>query len=209
MPELSIDLSELESREAHDLLSSAIIPRPIAWVTSVDTQGKVNCAPFSFFSGVTWSPPTLLVSVVNRKDGDRKDTIRNIESTGEFIVNLVCEAMGEAMVQSASIEQYGVDEAEALGIQLIPSEIVSVPRIEGAIAFECRQDHIIRVGEGPNGANLVLGRIERMHIQEDLLKTSRCVDWEKARLIGRLSGTRFCRLGSVFDIDPRKQVGWK
>jgi flavin reductase (DIM6/NTAB) family NADH-FMN oxidoreductase RutF len=88
---VQIDLFSLEPRAAHDLLTSAVIPRPIAWVSSLSREGQINLAPFSFFNGVAWHPPTLCVSVVNRQDGSRKDTVQNIEETKQFVVNMVTE----------------------------------------------------------------------------------------------------------------------
>ena len=139
---MQIDLFSLAPREAHDLLTSAIIPRPIAWVSSVSRQGIINLAPFSFFSGVTWHPPTLSISVVNREDGSRKDTVLNIEETGCFVVNMVSEAMGPRMVATAVKVPRDVDEALMAGVALTPSAKVDAPRVRDArIAFECRMAH--------------------------------------------------------------------
>ena len=99
---MEIDLGALAPRDAHDVLVSALIPRPIAWVSSISGQGQVNLAPFSFFCGVTWSPATLGFSVVNRSDGSRKDTIVNIEETGQFVVNMVSHDLAGRMVRTAS-----------------------------------------------------------------------------------------------------------
>jgi flavin reductase (DIM6/NTAB) family NADH-FMN oxidoreductase RutF len=194
----------MAGRDAHDLLSSAIIPRPIAWVCSVNAAGQVNLAPYSFFSGVTWCPPALSVSVVNRQDGSRKDTILNIEETGSFVVNLVSEAMGQTMVETAVTMPRGVDEAQEAGVELTPSTMVAAPRVADApVAFECQLDRIIPVGTGPHGANLVLGRIQLMHVTEEILESEKSIDWARARLLGRLSGTKFCRIRSAFEMSPK------
>ena len=201
---MEIDLSGMPPRDAHDLLSSAIIPRPIAWVCSLDADGKVNLAPFSFFSGVTWSPPTLSFSVVNRQDGSRKDTILNIEETENFVVNMVTEEMGALMVETSVTMPRGIDEAKEAGIELIPSTAVKAPRVKDSpIAFECELDRIIQVGSGPHGANLVLGRIKVMHVNGDILESDKCIDWQRARILGRLSGTKFCQIRSVIEINPK------
>ena len=97
---MKIDLNRLEPRDAHDLMTSAIIPRPIAWVSSVSAQGHVNLSPFSFFTGITWCPATLGFSVVNRQDGSRKDTIRNIEETKNFVVNMVSQDLASRMAKT-------------------------------------------------------------------------------------------------------------
>ena len=204
MAQRQIDLTAMPGRDAHDLLSSAVIPRPIAWVCSVSAADQVNLAPYSFFSGVTWCPPTLSISVVNRQDGSRKDTVLNIEETQNFVVNLVSEAMGQAMVETAVTMPRDVNEARAAGVALVPSSLVGAPRVaEAPIAFECQLDRIIKVGSGPHGANLVLGRIQLMHVNKDILQSPKCIDWARARLLGRLSGTKFCHIRSAFDIVPQ------
>lgn len=200
---MEIDLFSLAPRDAHDLLTSAVIPRPIAWVSSVSREGQVNLAPFSFFSGVTWHPPTLCFSVVNRRDGSRKDTILNIEDTGHFVVNMVSQEMGALMVATSATVPREVDEARIAGIELIPSTKVDVPRVkEARIAFECEKDRIIVVGSGPQSANLILGRILMMHVEKAILTPEMTIDGSRARLLGRLSGTKYCDLGSVIEISP-------
>jgi flavin reductase (DIM6/NTAB) family NADH-FMN oxidoreductase RutF len=204
---MEIDLSSMLPQDAHDLLGSAIIPRPIAWVSSVNTAGQVNLAPFSFFSGVTWNPPTLSFSVINRSDGSRKDTVLNIEETGNFVVNTVAEEMGTLTVETSSTLPRGIDEAREARITLTESTVIAAPRVKDApIAFECELDRIIQAGTGPNGANLVLGRIKLMHVNEDILEPEMKVNWEKARLLGRLSGTKFCKIRTVIEIIPRKET---
>lgn len=205
MKQIKIDLSTLPPTDAHDLLTSAVVPRPIAWISSVSGDGHVNLAPFSFFSGVTWSPPTLSVSIVNRKDGGRKDTILNIEETGGFVVNTVSEEMGDLMVKTAATLPREVDEAREAGIVLIPSTLVEAPRIRDAkIAFECELDRIISVGTGPHGANLVLGRIDLMHVDEEILASETRIHGARSQLLGRLSGTKYCRIRSVLEIRPEE-----
>ena len=207
MAQIEIDLSSIPPRDAHDLLSSAIIPRPIAWVCSVSAEGQVNLAPFSFFSGVTWSPPILSFSVVNRMDGSRKDTILNIEQTGNFTVNMVAEEMGPLMVETSAAMPRGVNEAQEAGVSLTGSTLVTAPRVKDApIAFECELDRIIQVGGGPNGANLVLGCIKLMHVNKEILDSQKCIDSRRACLLGRLSGNKFCNIREVFDIIPGKET---
>jgi flavin reductase (DIM6/NTAB) family NADH-FMN oxidoreductase RutF len=119
---MEVNLMELESRHAHDLLTSAIIPRPIAWVSSVNRHGQANLAPFSFFTGVSWSPPVLAFSVVNRSDGTLKDTARNIREVPEFVVNFVSVPLLSTMEYSAKPIPYGTDETSIAGIHWLPSK---------------------------------------------------------------------------------------
>jgi len=199
--EMEIDLSTLPAREAHDLLTSALIPRPIAWVSSISAQGHINLAPFSFFSGITWCPATLGFSVVNRPDGSRKDTIRNIEETKNFVVNMVSQDLASRMVETSATLPHGVNEAQKAGVPLVQSKVVVAPRVkEARVTFECALDRIVTVGNGAYAGNLVLGTILLVHIKDELLEAGRTIDPIRFDVIGRLSGTRYCRTGSVFEI---------
>ena len=200
---MQIDLFNLEPRAAHDLLTSAIIPRPIAWVSSLNRDGHINLAPFSFFNGVTWHPPVLCVSVVNRQDGSRKDTVQNIADTKQFVVNMVTEDMGESMVATSLTLPRHINEADTAGVSLMPSERIDPPRVKNApVAFECETYRIVTVGAGPHGANLILGRILLLHVDDTLFRPDNSIDTTKSRLLGRLSGTKYCDLQSVIDIVP-------
>lgn len=195
---MELILSNLESRHAHDLLTSAIIPRPIAWVSSIGTDGKHNLAPFSFFTGVSWAPPVLAFSVVNRADGTIKDTLRNIQEIPEFVVNIVSVELLNVMEFTAKPIPYGADETAVVGIHLLPSKTIAPCRIrESKVSFECTLERIVTAGEGPNAGNLILGRIQLAHIQDDLLLNGREVDWCALDAIGRLSGNRYCTVRSV------------
>lgn len=200
---MEIDLSVLPVENAHDLFSSALIPRPIAWVSSIDAQGRVNLAPFSFFTGITWSPPTLCFSVANRRDGTPKDTILNVRATGSFVVNMVSEDLAPGMVATSATLPPGFDEAQSAGIQMTPSSRVSAPRVRQArIAFECVLDRIVTVGEGACAGNLVLGTVMLMHVCEEIMTPEGTVDCVKLNVVGRLSGTKYCHVRSVFEMNP-------
>lgn len=197
---VEINLMELEARQAHDLLTSAIIPRPIAWVSSINAAGQANLAPFSFFTGVSWSPPVLAFSVVNRADGTLKDTARNIREVPEFVVHIVSVDLISIMEFSAKPLPYGADEASIDGIEWLPSKTVKPGRIRAAkIAFECSLERIVTVSEGADAGNLVLGRIRLVHVRDDLLKDGSVVDWRGLDVLGRLSGNRYCSVRSVIE----------
>ena len=115
-----VDPEKLSIREMYRYLIGAICPRPIAWVSSISTKGVHNLAPFSFFTGVTANPPTLVFSPVNRRDGSKKDTIRNIEAHPEFVVNVVSFEQAKAMNQTSAEFDYEVSEFEACGLTAIP-----------------------------------------------------------------------------------------
>lgn len=197
---MELDLNNLESRHAHDLLTSAIIPRPIAWVTTVSKEGKHNLAPFSFFTGVSWAPPILAFSVMNRADGTIKDTLRNIKEVPEFVVNIVSVGLLHVMESTAKPIPYGEDEDAVCDIHLLPSKKIVPCRIqESKVSFECTLERIVTVSDGPNAGNLILGRIQLAHIQDNLLLNGREVDWSALDAMGRLSGTRYCTVRSIIE----------
>lgn len=197
---MELDLTAMEARQAHDLLTSCIIPRPIAWVSSINHEQKTNIAPFSFFTGVSWSPPILAISVVNRSDGTMKDTVINIEEIPEFVVNIVSVDLLAAMESSAKPIPYGEDESFVKGIHLLPSSKIKPYRIEESkISFECTLERIIRINEGPNGGNLILGQVQLLHVNDELLKNGREIDWSALDPLGRLSGNRYCTVRSIIE----------
>jgi flavin reductase (DIM6/NTAB) family NADH-FMN oxidoreductase RutF len=197
---MEINLMELEARHAHDLLTSVIIPRPIAWVSSINKAGQTNLAPFSFFTGVSWSPPILAFSVVNRADGSMKDTARNIREVPEFVVHIVSVDLLPIMEYSAKPLPYGNDEASITDIHWLPSKMIKPHRIQEAkIAFECTLERMVTVSEGGNAGNLILGRIQLVHLRDDLLRDGRVVDWRGLDVLGRLSGNRYCSVRSVIE----------
>jgi len=196
-----IDFNTLDDRHAHDLLTSAIIPRPIAWVTTVNLKGEHNLAPFSFFTGITWRPPAIAVSIVNRGDGSEKDSLRNIRETREFVVNSVSVEHGKRMTGTAEALPPGTDEAYRGGIETIPSSRTRPRRVKDArIAFECGVRDIVTVGEGPSAGNLVIGSVLVMHVDREILIDGREISWLGLDSLGRLSGNRFCAVRSVIEI---------
>lgn len=197
---MEIDLMKMEPRKAHDLLTSCVIPRPIAWVSTINHEGKPNLAPFSFFTGVSWYPPILAFSAVNRSDGTKKDTVINIEKAPEFVINIVSVDLLRAMEYSARPLPYGEDESLIEDIRLIPSEKVKPYRVaEARIAFECTLERIVRINEGADAGNLILGRVQLLHVRDDLLGNGRDVDWADLDALGRLSGNRYCTVRSVIE----------
>jgi flavin reductase (DIM6/NTAB) family NADH-FMN oxidoreductase RutF len=197
---MEINLMELEPRQAHDLLTSALIPRPIAWVSTINKEGQTNLAPFSFFTGVSWSPPVLAFSVVNRADGTLKDTAKNIREVPEFVVNLVSVDLLAPMEYSAKPIPYGTDDLSMTGIHWEPSKTIRPRRVrEARIAFECTLERIVTVSEGPHAGNLTLGRVRLVHVRDDLLKAGREVDWQGLDILGRLSGNRYCAVREVIE----------
>lgn len=189
-------------RDAYGWLVSMIVPRPIAWVSSQSETGATNLAPFSFFNGVTSRPPTLMFVPVTKIDGTPKDTLRNIEATGEFVVNLVSAELGEAMSNTAAALPYDESEFERFAIASAPSERVKPPRVAAApVSFECQLETITRLGDAPGVANVVFGRILCAQVQDSVLNGEGRIDPTKLNLIGRMGGDDYCHTTDQFSMD--------
>jgi flavin reductase (DIM6/NTAB) family NADH-FMN oxidoreductase RutF len=190
---LEIDPAKLDRKEAYKLMISLIVPRPIAFVTSVSQTGHANLAPFSFFNGVSSHPPIVMIAVGGRKDG-RKDTWNNIEATGEFVVNVVVPEIVDAMVLASRDYPPEVDEIAVTGLTPVPSRTVKPPRIaESPVQMECRLEKLVEVA----GTAVILGRVLLYHVQDTLLEDG-AVAPDKLRPVARLGGDLYAHLGEIF-----------
>ncbi len=200
---MRLDFAALSPRDAYTWMIGTILPRPIAWVSTISAAGDVNLAPFSFFQGVCANPPTLMFVPVNTRDGAKKDTVRNLEEVPEFVVNLVPFALAEEMNATSASLPYGESEFEKFGIAAIASERVRPPRVAAApVAFECTLDRFVHIGEGPLAAHVTFGRIVVAHIDDAVLGANGRPDPAKLDLIGRLGGELFARTTERFAL-PR------
>ena len=198
---VTLDASLLDTEAAYGLLIGCVVPRPIAWITTVNAAGKVNAAPFSSFNYVAHSPPMLAVNIGSR-GGELKDTARNIVDTREFVVNAATEALLDVMHRSSAEYPPEVSETEALGIALEPSRFVRPPRIAASpIQMECRLERAIPLGRGLN--TLYVGEIVAFHLSPDIFDGRR-VDSAKMRPVARLGGPYYAALGEIFN-RPRLQ----
>jgi flavin reductase (DIM6/NTAB) family NADH-FMN oxidoreductase RutF len=186
---MRLDFATLSPRDAYRWMISTILPRPIAWVSTISAGGKTNLAPFSFFQGVCANPPTLMFVPVNNRQGEKKDTVRNIEAVPEFVVNLVSHELSGQMNQSAALLPYGESEFEKFGIASAPSALVRPPRVAAApVAFECALDRFVHIGSGPLAANVILGRILTAHLRDDVVDAAGRPDPARLDLVGRMGG---------------------
>lgn len=186
-------------------MTRLILPRPIAWVSTISPEGRTNLAPFSFFQGVTANPPTLMFVPVNDRAGAKKDTLRNIEAVPEFVVNLVTRSQAEAMNRTAATLPHGESEFEAFGIAAAGSARVRPPRVAAApAAFECVLHQIVPIGEGPLAANVVFGRILTVHVSDGVLGADGLPDAAKLDLVGRMGGSDYATTRDGFSLErPR------
>lgn len=193
------DLSRHDAGRVYALLAGLVTPRPIAWVTTVDTLGRVNAAPFSFFNLLGAAPPIVALGIGDRDDDMPKDTALNIAATGEFVVNLVDEPLAAAMNATASALPHGENELDHAGVRSAPSELVKPPRIAAAPAsLECRRVETLRIGEN----RIILGEVIYAHVRKGV------ADPETLRVrpgahapIGRLeSPGGYCRTTDRFEM---------
>jgi flavin reductase (DIM6/NTAB) family NADH-FMN oxidoreductase RutF len=195
---ISIVPDEIDPRDAYRLMISVVVPRPIAWVSTVGADGTPNLAPFSFFNGVGGTPPTVMVSI-GRREGRPKDTLRNVQETGEFVVNIVHEELSEPMNLTSGDWPYEVNEFELAGLRAAPSVDVRPPRVaEAKVAMEAKLTQTVPV-DG-TGYTMILGRVVRYHIQDGLLRPSGLVDANLLRPIARLGGDEYITIGRVFSM---------
>jgi len=199
---MRLDFATLAPRDAYQWMISMILPRPIAWVSTISPEGKTNLAPFSFFQGVCANPPTLMFVPVNNRQGGKKDTVRNIEAVPEFVVNLVPHRLAEQMNATSALLPYGDSEFEKFGIAAAPSDLVRPPRVAAApVAFECRLHQIVNIGEGPLAAHVIFGRILAAHVADSVLGADGKPDLGKLDLIGRLGGEAYTTTRDTFSIE--------
>jgi flavin reductase (DIM6/NTAB) family NADH-FMN oxidoreductase RutF len=184
--------SDLTPRERYKVLTSFILPRPIAWVTSLGPTGVVNAAPFSFFNAFCEDPPLCMFAANRKPDGEDKDTFLNIQRTGEFVVNLADEPLAKAMHESSGDFPPEIGEPEYLGLKLAPSTSIAVPRLaDTPWAMECKLWKLIDVNDD---RRLIMGEGIHFHIRDELWdpETMR-VHMERYHPIGRMFADRYCR----------------
>ncbi len=185
----------MDTATAYRLLCGIVVPRPVAWITSISESGVVNAAPFSSYNYVAHSPPMLAVNIGSR-NGALKDTARNIEQGREFVVNVATVANMETMHKTSAEFAPEASEAEALGIELLPSHQVKPPRIAmSPVQMECRLGQIVRLGRLNT---LYIGEVVAFHLSSDVYD-GRHVDSVKMQPVARLGGPFYAALGEIFE----------
>lgn len=208
---ITIDPAQNAAQDNYKLIIGSVLPRPIAFVSTQSPDGRLNLAPFSFFTGVCSNPPTILFCpMIRGSDGHKKDTLLNIEATQEFVVNVVSEDIVQPMNQTATEFPADVDEFQESGLTPAPSLIVKPPRVlESPISMECKLQQIVFVGDGGIGSgSVVLGTVVQFHIREDLYHAGR-IDTALLKPIARLAGSAYCPVRDVFEVQRPVQPSAK
>jgi flavin reductase (DIM6/NTAB) family NADH-FMN oxidoreductase RutF len=196
---MELDIENEFADRAYQLLASLVTPRPIAFVTTLSLDGKVNAAPFSFFNLLGANPPILGFCPGDRDDGTPKDTARNIRLTHEFVVNLVDESIAQAMNKCAASLPYGENELEYAGLHSLKSSVVRPPRIaESPASLECAEWGTLQIGDN----RLVIGLIKRVHVRDDLFDTeNKRIRTDRLLTIGRMASPHwYCRTRDRFEM---------
>jgi len=207
---MDVTPSQLAHREFYNLLISAVVPRPIAWVSSLSASGQPNLAPFSFFNAVCGKPPLLAFAPGMRSPkksgatgevaGEPKDTLRNIRETKEFVINVVTFALAEAMNLTSGDYDASINEFDVAKVASAPSKVVRPRRVaESPVSFECKLHQILDFNPAPEGGSLVIGEIVSVHINEQHIKDG-CLDRDSLDLIGRMGGMQYTRTTERFEM---------
>lgn len=203
---IQLDCSQADPAAIYKLMIGAIVPRPIAWVSTQSKSGLGNLAPFSFFNGVCSRPPCLVFSITRNRDGSKKDTLRNIEETAEFVVNSAQVSHAKEVTLTSGEYPFGTDELKIAGLTPIPSIQIKPSRVkEAQIHFECKTEKLIEIGDGGVGsATLVVGQILMLHVADELYKDG-AIDIQALDPLSRLGGITYGKTREMFDI-PRPRM---
>ncbi|MDX2178571.1 MAG: flavin reductase family protein [Bryobacteraceae bacterium] len=198
---MTLDPARLSPQDCYKILVGAVVPRPIAFVSSLSASGVRNLAPFSFFTVASSNPPVIVFQNSIRGDGTAKDTITNVRATGEFVVNIVSEGFAAAMNLTSGDYPPDVDEFALSGLTPVESEAVKPQRVgESHVQMECKLLQIVEVSDKPLGGALVLGEVVRFHLSEAVANEKLHIDPDKLRAIGRMAGTTYARTTDRFDM---------
>ena len=198
---MHIDLSALSPASTYATMTQTIVPRPVAWITSLSESGVLNLAPYSYFNAMASDPPLVVVSFGQRPDGSIKDTKRNIETGGAFVVNIAHREMAEAMTASSATLPEDVSEVERLGLEIAPMPGSSVPRLAACrVAYACVREEIKAIG----GQTIVFARLTDLYLDDSIVgedaKGRLKVDAKALDPLGRLGGGEYVTFGEIVSI---------
>jgi len=198
---MQFDPQEIEQSAIYKLLTGAVIPRPIGWISSISEDGIPNLAPFSFFNAVGDDPPHVMFSTV-RPNNTNKDTLNNVLATKQFVVNMVTEDTVERMNTTSQVIPSNESEFELAGLTPIPSVKVKPFRVkESPITMECELVHHYTLENNKyGGATILVGKIVMFHVDESVLMDNYKINLETYKPVARLAGSNYCKLGEIFSI---------
>lgn len=198
---MTFDPNQLENTAVYKLLTGSVIPRPIAWVSTVDENGINNLAPFSYFNILGDDPPHVMFST-RRDNNSNKDTLNNVLSNGQFVVNMVTEELVEKMNATSQAVAPDVDEFQLVDVSPIASEKIKPMRVkESPISFECEMvHHYFLENHKQGGACVIIGRIVMMHFDESVLLDNYKINMENYKPVSRLAGSNYSKIGEVFSV---------
>ncbi len=204
-----LDFTAMDRRTSYFWMASTIAPRPIAWVSSLSTDGVANLAPFSFFQMLTPKPPTLMISVQHHADGSLKDTARNIRDTGEFVVSLVAYPMVHAMNATSFAFDADTSEFERADIASDASHAVAPRRVRGApMSFECKLASFQLYPESASTCAVILGEVVAAHADESIVGADGIIDPQKLDLVSRMGADWYGRTNSPENFTLPRPAGW-
>lgn len=200
---MKLESAKLGRMELHNLLGSTIAPLPIAFISTIDKDGKYNAAPFSFVAPVCSKPPIICVSF-GLREGQKKDTLKNIEYAHDFVINVVDEALIKQAVKASSDYPSGVDEIKEVGLTAVKSDLVKSPRIaESKVSLECRLVQVVEMLEeyrdGKGLKAVVFAEVILVHIKDEVWANGK-IDPHRLKAVGRVGTDLYCRTGDIFEI---------
>jgi len=201
---IELEPEKLDLMDRYGLMVSVIQPRPIAWVSTQSVDGKLNLAPFSFFTGITANPMSICFAPTSKRTGEEKDTLINIEQTKQFVVNIASEHTVQQMNQTSADYPYGVSEFKKVGLTQLPSIKVKPPGVkESPVNLECELIQVVRISQGVMGGNLVIGKILYVHVWESVWKDNKIFHAD-LKPIGRLEGAWYTKISNTFEMSRPK-----
>jgi flavin reductase (DIM6/NTAB) family NADH-FMN oxidoreductase RutF len=196
---VTIDPKTVPASISYQLLTATVIPRPIGFISSISAAGIVNLAPFSFFNAICGEPPMIMFCPVNRRP--QKDTLLNVQTTREFVANIVTEEIAQQMNLTAGDYAPDVSEFDICGLTPVASDIVKPPRVlESPVNMECKVFDIIEVSDKPGGGSVVIGEVVRFHVLDSMISKDMIIDPQGLHPIGRLGGSSYIHVHDRFNM---------
>lgn len=198
---MDFDTNELSPKQIYKLMTSIIVPRPIAWISTISKDGIYNLAPFSYFAGVSSDPPLLMVSVGSKEKGIKKDTWQNIHETDQFVVNMVTKELVDKMNISSVAFDREINEFEKAGLTPKKADIVKAPLVaESPVNIECEKFQILEIGN----MGIIFGKVLKIHVKDEILNEKGYVDTTKLEIVGRLGGANYCIISKENTFEVRR-----